>query len=300
MKLLFLYFTFLFFLCGLSITAQENFSNDPLKAEFVTEDVDRFWKAFDEMEKTGKNTFQAYIDNGTIGLKGFIDNRILGADSLYTMVQSRKTDYLKSRDLLEGLESKRKKIRSIYAAMKYWYPEAVFPPIYFVVGRFNSGGTVSEDGVILGVEKQNDLEGLPGLVAHELIHFQQVNLGQDESLLFQAIIEGSADFIGELISGEQINGMAFKYGEAHSEALSKEFVELMNKKNYSDWLYGTSGKDNRPNDLGYWMGYKITESYFYKQQDKVKAIHDILHLENPQAFLKASGYLDAYMEPSPD
>ena len=149
MKLRILYFTILFFPCSLSITAQENFSNNPLEAEFVTEDVDRFWKAFDEMEDTGKNTFQAYIDDGTIGLKGFIDNRILGADSLYAMVQSRKIDYLKSRDLLEDLESKRKKIRSIYAAMKYWYPEAVFPPVYFVVGRFNSGGTVSKDGVIL-------------------------------------------------------------------------------------------------------------------------------------------------------
>ena len=49
--------------------------------------------------------------------------------------------------------------------MKYWYPEAVFPPVYFVVGRFNSGGTVSEAGVILGLEKQQNLDGLSGLVA---------------------------------------------------------------------------------------------------------------------------------------
>ena len=159
---------------------------------------------------------------------------------------------------------------------------------------------MSEDGVILGVEKQNDLEGLPGLVAHELIHFQQISLGEDDNLLFQSIIEGSADFIGELISGEQINGMAFTYGEQHEEALCKEFVQVMNKRNYSDWLYGTTGKDERPNDLGYWMGYKISESYFYKQQDKIKAIKEILHIKDPQAFLQASGYLNDYLQPSPD
>jgi len=284
-----------FALLALGVQAQENFSKNPLEAQFVTEDVDRFWQAFDEMERTGGNTLEAYIEKGTPGLKGFIDNRILSADSLYVMVQLRKEDYLKSRHLLDGLESKRKRIRAIYASMKYWYPEAVFPPIYFVVGRFNSGGTVSEAGVILGLEMQQNLDGLPGLVAHELIHFQQKSLGEDEDLLFQCLIEGSADFIGELISGEQINGEAFTYGEKNIDALNKEFVQVMNKGNYTDWLYGTSGKDKRPNDLGYWMGYKITEAYFYKQEDKVKAIKDILLLNDGKSFLKASGYLDKYI-----
>lgn len=291
---------FLLVVATLTITvstkSQENFSTNPLEAQFITEDVDRFWQAFDEMEETGNNTFQKYIDQGSLGLKGFIDNRIINADSLYSMVNSRKNDYLKSKNLLKDLESKRKRIVSTYAAMKYWYPQAVFPPVYFVVGRFNSGGTVSEDGVILGVEKQNDLNGLPGLVAHELIHFQQKSLGQDDSLLFQSIIEGSADFIGELISGEQINGLAFVYGEKNTEKLCKEFVQVMHKSNYQDWLYGTSGKDDRPNDLGYWMGYKITESYFYNHSDKKKAIEEILLVNDAKSFLKTSGFLDAYAE----
>ncbi len=284
-----------FILLAPDLRAQENFSRNPLEAQFVTEDVDRFWQAFDEMEKTGENTFEAYIEKGTPGLQGFIDNRILSADSLYVMVHSRKEDYLKSRYLLYGLESKRKRIRAIYASMKYWYPEAVFPPVYFVVGRFNSGGTVSEAGVILGLEMQQNLDGLPGLVAHELIHFQQKNLGEDDDLLFQCLIEGSADFIGELISGEQINGEAFIYGEKNIDTLSEEFVQVMYKGNYTDWLYGTTGKDKRPNDLGYWMGYKITEAYFYKQEDKIKAIKDILLLNDGKSFLKASGYLDKYL-----
>lgn len=277
------------------LNSQENFSSDPLEAQFVTEDVDRFWQAFDQLGKSEKNPFEAYIEQGTPGLKGFIDNRILSADSLLVMVNSRKHDYLKSRFLLDGLETKRKRIRAIYAAMKYWYPEAVFPPIYFVVGRFNSGGTVSEAGVILGLEKQQNLDGLPGLVAHELIHFQQKSLGKNPDLLFQCIIEGSADFIGELISGDQINGEAFTYGEENIEDLCQEFVTVMNTNNYNDWLYGTSGKDQRPNDLGYWIGYKITEAYFLKQEDKIKAIEDILLLNDHQAFLKSSGFLEKYL-----
>ncbi|MCK5872834.1 MAG: hypothetical protein KAG26_08410, partial [Methylococcales bacterium] len=93
-----------------SLKAQENYSRNPLQAQFVIEDVDRFWQAFDEMEITGENTFEAYIKNGTPGLQGFIDNRILGADSLYAKVQVRKDDYLRSRYLLDGLDAKRKRI----------------------------------------------------------------------------------------------------------------------------------------------------------------------------------------------
>ena len=46
-------------------------------------------------------------------------------------------------------------------------------------------------------------------------------------LLLQSLNEGSADFIGELISGEHINSTAFNYGEEHQDALCKEFVLLM-------------------------------------------------------------------------
>lgn len=274
---------------------QENYSSNPLDSKFVTEDVDRFWLAFNKMDVTNSNPFQEYIEKGSNGLKGFIEDRIINADSLYNMVLSRKEDYLKSKNVLNALKSKRKRIRAIYAALKYWYPDAVFPPVYFVVGRFNSGGTVSETGIIIGTEMLKDLEGLSALVAHELIHFQQKS-EEDLNLLSQSIMEGSADFIGELISGENINSTAFQYGEMHQEALCKEFVTLMKQKKYEDWLYGTSGKDERPNDLGYWMGYKITEAYFNKQKDKHQAIYSILYITDPYQFLKESGFLNKYIQ----
>ena len=111
------------------------------------------------------------------------------------------------------------------------------------------------------------VEDLHGLIAHELIHFQQQIIGE-ENVLTQSIIEGSADFIGELISGVHVNPEAYEYGEAHEVALCKEFQDIMYEQDYQDWLYGTSGKDDRPNDLGYWMGYKIVVSYYAKQSNK--------------------------------
>ena len=282
----------MFGICQFSI-GQENYSNEPSDAKFVTEDVNRFWKAFDSMDSLGQNAFTSYIENGTEGVRGFTKYRIENAKALYEMVSKRKVDYLKSRNALDDLETKKQEIIKIYEALEELYPDAVFPPIYFVVGRFNSGGTVSDAGIILGTEMMENLDGLPGLVAHELIHYQQ-NFEGKTTLLFQSLKEGSADFIGELISGTHINKVSFDYGEKNAERLAAEFVKKMNKKKLNNWLYHTSGKDDRPNDLGYWMGYKITKAYYNKQDDKKIAISEILNIEDPLEFAKESGYLDKY------
>jgi len=273
------------------VVSQEDFSNDPLNAKFITEDYERFWTAFSKIGATSENPFHIYIENASEGLKPFAP--YLHPDSIYKTVVERKGDYLKSKDLLVGLPGKKKRLQAIYTAMKYWYPEAKFPPVYFVVGIFTSGGTVTDGGLLIGTELMQNLDGLPGLAAHELIHYQQNIKGKD-NLLKQSLIEGSADFIGELISGEHINKVPFEYGNKNEDKLCKEFVELMEGDDYLDWLYGTSGKDNRPNDLGYWIGYKICEAYFYKQENKELAIKSILEIQDPIVFLKESGYLAKY------
>lgn len=278
--------------------ANPDFSDDPLGAKFVTDDVGRFWEGFEKMGTAIENPFTDYLENGSLGVKGFTPHRILSADSLLAMVVQRKADYLASKNVLHNLEEKKKLIQASYAAMKYWYPNAIFPPIYFVYGRFNSGGTVSEDGIIIGVEKLNDLEGLQNLVAHELIHFQQkIKIPEEEyTLLDGVLMEGSADFIGELISGKNINSEAFLFGEKHLDKLALEFVVSMKKQEGTDWLYGTSGKDNRPNDLGYWIGYKITKAYFDQAVDKKTAIKNILKFENANQFLKGNIFIKPYID----
>lgn len=287
--------TTLFIIFSNCIFGQNNFSNNPLDAIFETKDSKNFWEAFDKMDKSKQNPFIEYMQKGSPGVKGFTENRILNADSLFSAVKKRKADYELSRNVLDGLPSKEKRVRAIYSALKYWYPKAKFPPIYFVYGRFNSGGTSSPDGIIIGTEKLENLDGISGLIAHELIHYQQKIEGKD-MLLKWCLLEGGADFIGELISGESINKFEYKYGEQNLDKLCQEFVTRLKNPDYQDWLYGTSKKDDRPNDLGYWIGYKITEAYFNKQKDKQKAIDEILNIKDPMQFLKQSGFLDVYIE----
>ncbi len=283
------FFVFILLLLQYSINAQSDFPSDPLEAKLVTEDFDRFWKAFDKMDDSESNPFQDYIDNASDGLKPLA--QYLPVDQLLAAARERKNEYLASRNVLDDLDNKTKRIQSIYAAMKYWYPESKFPPVYFAVGFFTSGGTVTPNGLLIGAEMLKDFEGLPALVAHELIHFQQ-DYAQSDILLQQCLLEGSADFIGELISGEHANPTAFAYGEKHEKALCKEFQDVMTGEVFTDWLYGTSEKDDRPNDLGYWVGYKIVEAYFNDQEDKHQAIVDILKIKDPEEFTRASGYME--------
>jgi len=292
---------YLFLLAALLINSgvhsQTAFPNDPDSVVFLTQDIDNFWKAFDLFkEDTTRNPFgPAYIDIGSDGVKGFTPYRIVSADNLLSVVKKRSSDYEKVRASTLKMKVKEKQCRSTFYALKYWYADARFPPVYFVIGAYNSGGTSTEQGVFIGAEKQTDPDGVPYIVAHELIHFQQKNLSENPTLLQQSIMEGSADFLGELISGANINLPATVYGNKHEERLCKEFVQRMDSTDYQDWLYGVSGKDDRPNDLGYWMGYKIAEQYFRNAVDKKQAVKDILEVKDCKAFLAKSGFLKKYL-----
>ncbi|MBL7736441.1 MAG: hypothetical protein JNL51_13355 [Chitinophagaceae bacterium] len=163
-----------------------------------------------------------------------------------------------------------------------------------MIGAFNSGGTANDEGLIIGAEMQKNIDNIPYTIAHELIHFQQRKT-DNPTLLIQAIHEGSADFLGELICGYNMNNIAVDYGRKHKDKLCKEFVSKMNGFDFTDWLYGLSGKDDRPNDLGYWIGYEIAKAYFNKEKDKKRAVESIIRIEDYPAFLKESGYLKPYL-----
>ncbi len=276
-------------------TSQVVFPSDPGEAEFITQDIGRFWMAFDELH-LGGNPFREYLDNGSIGLKDFIPNRIESARNLKKVVKKNVAHYEKIREHSLMVDQFVPDIKQAYQSFKTLYEEAVFPPTYFVVGAMNSGGTSTSNGLIIGVELQDKIENVPFIVAHELIHFNQHYPIKRYTLLEQSIKEGSADFIGEIISGRNINELAFNYGNNHEEELCREFVEIMDGHNFHGWLYGSRGKkEGRPNDLGYWIGYRICAAYYQKATDKKQALIDILTISDFSNFLDQSGYLANFL-----
>jgi hypothetical protein len=288
---------------GQSVSDASDWTSSPLEAPVITSDITRFWHAFDlAMEQPGNPFDSGYLRNGSPGVQHFLaHNRIVNADTLLATVRRRKQDYLAIRTRTLQIHKTEKSIRAAYFAFKYLYPQAVFPPVYFVIGRFTTGGTSNEAGQIIGAE-MNSLAAIPPTVAHELIHANQHIPYKYRILLEQCIIEGSADFLGELISGKIASTEAYSYAKGREKWLWEDFKKDMNlgeNDSFSNWLYGGTRKDDRPADMGYYIGYAITKAYYDKAPDKMKAVDDILHITDCRAFLQASGY-DALVENSRD
>ena len=93
------------------------------------------------------------------------------------------------------------------------HPDAEFPDVYFLIGRMNSGGTTSDNGLLMGTEicgrtekmpidELSDyfrkvlkpIDEIPFIVVPELIHFQQKYSTETTTLLSQSILERSSDF----------------------------------------------------------------------------------------------------------
>ena len=291
---------------------------DPDKVQLVTSDIDHFWLAYDLSE--GKTTedkisiFESeYLAKGSIGLKDFIDARIESAEGLVEVIEARPRYYASIRESSNRVLELTDQIRGYMHNWKQLYDKAVFPDVYFLIGKMTSGGTTSSNGLLIGTEiscrtdnlprdELNEwylevlrpVEDIPYIVIHELIHTQQAYDYGDNTLLGQSINEGAADFLGELTTGKHINPHLHVYGDAHESELWESFSDDMLQNNFDNWLYnGGRSTAERPADLGYYVGYKICEAYYDTAADKNVAIKDILSIKNgPDAlrFLKKSGY----------
>jgi uncharacterized protein YjaZ len=139
----------------------------------------------------------------------------------------------------------------------------------------------------------NAPSNIPYLVAHELVHANQNILYKYKILLEQCIIEGSADFLGELISGKVASQEPYSYAKGREISLQQDFMKDMylgEKDDFANWLYGGKRKDDRPADMGYYIGYAISKAYYEKAADKKKAVYEILNIQDCKEFLKKSGY----------
>jgi hypothetical protein len=296
--------------------AQMSTNADPDAVKFVTSDIDLFWKAYDKA--TAENAEKIYQDEylapGTDGLQLFLKYRIGSAKSLAAQIAGARKYYEDLREPSRRVASFEPKMRASFRKLKELYPDAIFPNVYFVIGRMNSAGTLAPGGLLIGVDMfgangNMDTEGLtawhrsvlgpiekvPFVVAHESIHYQQkYSLGKDATLLQHSIKEGSADLIAELISGGHVNLHLKEFGDRNEEMLWTEFKREMNGKDLTNWLYQGDQAKDRPADLGYYMGYKITESYYRNAADKRAAIKEILEIKDFEEFLKTSRYEEKF------
>lgn len=299
-------------MCGATVAAQSDINRDPNTAKLVTSDIELFWKAYDKATPTNDLIVyrDEYLKKGSPGLASFTELRIGSSCGLLNSISAAPKYYAALRQPSLKIASYQPRIRGSYKKLQEIYPDAVFPDVYFMIGRMNSAGTLTDKALLIGVdmfgktdEKSleelgawhkavvGSMDRLPYVVAHELIHYQQkYPKTGTQTLLVRTINEGSADFIAELISGSHINPHLHAYGNPIEKELWLEFQKEMNGTDVSNWLYQGEKARDRPADLGYYIGYKIAESYYKSAPDKKQAVRDVLEIKDFGAFLGASAY----------
>lgn len=287
---------------------------DPAKALLVTVDIDRFWKAYDHAQRQPDRAVEIYdkeyFDKGSVGLQDYYELKIKDTRLFVQNQEAKKKFYRSIRPNTLRVAAMTAQIRAGFRKMKELYPAAQFPPVYFVIGRFNSGGTASAHGMLIGTDQMSGapdtprgelslwerntlgaIETLPDVVAHEQIHYLQKK-GGPATLLHGAINEGMADFLAQLTTGRRPTSRYYTYGDAHEKQVWADFKREMNGSNWDNWIAngGAQETEDKPGDLGYYVGYRICEAYYEEQADKKQAVHDILNISDYPAFLAASRY----------
>jgi len=271
-------------------------NSDPNAVKLVTSDITNFWKAYSLATPTNRlEVFtREYFDKGSVGLREFTEARFKTPQVFVKRLYKDQARYQKIEQATLRINEQQKPILDVLRKFKSLYPRAIFPNIYFLMGLAGSGSTVGPSGLLMSVDTvgcvENDtrIDTLHIVIAHELIHFQQGD--EPKTLLGKAIQEGSADFLGQLISGalQPCNLPVYTYGRAHEAELWQEFKKEMDGTDTKRWFYNE--QKDRPQDLGYFMGYQITSAYYQQHSDKQQAVQDILEMKDVEKILELSKY----------
>lgn len=291
-------------------TAQRT-ADTPDRAQLVTADAERFWQVWDAHDgKPDAAALQAgYLDPGTPGLAAFLRLRIGSAEQLAKSIAAHPAYYASLRGIHGDIADRRAEFVAAFAALEALYPPAVFPDVYFLIGAMNSAGTLAEEGLLIGLDMHGRKPGvdlsslsswhqavlaradaLPNIVAHELVHYQQLPFTRDGSLLQAAVGEGAADFIAERIAGAHINAALHAYGRANECALWREFEPRMHGTDIGGFLYEGDTAQGRPADTGYFIGYRIVDAYVARKGMSEASLRDVLGGQAADVLLREGGY----------
>lgn len=267
---------------------------------FAQTNVALFYRIYDAAggRPTGEELQKGYIDAGSEGVRQFIPHRIISGAALAAAIIKHHADYEGARKCLAALPAVKVLLEGALRRLSQLDPDAQFPPVTVLVGRDNSGGTTGKSGVLIGLEvacrttwdQPDPRDLLYHLIAHEYGHVEQASYGGQPTLLRQALVEGGAELVAELISGEVSNIHLQRWTKGRERQIDHAFLSQMDSKDLSAWLYNGVGTPQKPGDLGYWVGYRIAKAYYQHATDKRAALAAVLALHDPRAILARSGW----------
>lgn len=288
----------------------------------VTEDVPRFWAAYDaawpalaahDTTAAAAIIEQMYLDPGTDGLLAYVAAKTDGPRDMAARLMAMPAYVASIRANTLALPEAAPPIRAGLRALTALVPEATFPDVYLLIGVLTSGGTSLSPGLLLGAEMNTaapdsplgelspgrrgtigTAETLPHTVVHELVHANQGG-GGPWTVLRAVLVEGGADFLSDLALPGGREAPYTTWGRAHDRAVWARFMAERDASDSSQWTGNSSFRaDDWTGDLGYYVGAEICRGYVEQAADRAQAVRDLLAMRDPEAILAASGYALRY------
>ncbi|MBU2947040.1 DUF2268 domain-containing putative Zn-dependent protease [Zobellia uliginosa] len=281
-----------------------------------TSDIPNFWKAYDSIQNSAEKAkvfSELYLDKASEPFKKMIalSGDIRNPENYLSSFEEYPKFWNSLRNPTLELQNIESEIIECFSRVKELYPNFKPGDVCIFIGVRSIQASVPNNGNLIFMGGELNLQfdkidlsefkpgetfpyqnSIKSTIVHETIHLQQK--GDVETLLGQAIHEGSADFLAELFLNEPYKSQAYIYGRKNEEKLWIEFAKEMDSADISNWFYIESGKKDRPADLGYFIGYMISQSYYEKAMDKNKAIQEIIEVTDFEKFLETSGYADKF------
>ena len=281
-------------------------SGQTFQQKFVTDDIANFWTAYQKITSTKDSSQQYqflrdyYINKGTEGLKSLLEVRHYTEKEFIEAVNNYPKFWTSIRENMLTIQNLKTEIETDITKLKQAYPGLKPSTIYFTVGAFRTNGTTQGDKILIGSEmsladfstvveelptglqsfyrEYNPRKNLAFLCTHEYIRTQQKEMV--ENLLSMSLYEGVAEFVASLVTGKKSSSPAIEFEKTNQEKVVKQFVtDLFTMSNNYNWLWGENKNDLKVRDLGYYIGYEISERYYNASKDKAKTIKELIELD---------------------
>lgn len=299
--------------------------SEPVNALTVKIDdsnVERFAEIFRETNgsPSAERLQKDYIDVGGRAIEIFTPGRIEDGENLANEIAQNNQDY---RNALEKCSPWVKEAQPLLTAVYLGYqglvPDQQLPKVSVIIGD-GSGGTAANDMQVIDLvssckvypEHDQFIDQMHNVFSHETAHtLQRIQAPETpgEMLLLYIVMEGTAEYLGNLLSGfdnakdtedwarpreawiwDQFEQDLALYPDNTQQGVGENETGKAIRKR---WVhnYG-SAPEGWPHALGYWLGKQIAASYVENAPEPYTAIRELLFFRDAREILRKSGYAE--------
>jgi hypothetical protein len=274
--------------------------------EIRTGDVTRFYALYDATGgRPSVAQLDAYLAEGSPSLREFAQLRRVTGERIAAQIEAHPAMYENARQCLDVLPAVERRLTDALAKLSNLYPAADYPPVAIVVGRGRPVGIVNPSGATIGLEalcaadfmNPDPEDRFVHVIAHEYVHTQQPMAREPlepgdarATVLRMSLLEGAAEFVSELVSGGVGNARHVEWTRGRERQIESDFLADAHGTDLGPWMFNYRPGSDAPYDLGYWVGYRIVKAYYTQAEDKRAALGRIIDMDDPEAFLRESGW----------